>query len=177
MTAADIEATFPGGQRLPRPIVDICSFLEHHGYPISGCFELSADGMDALRAWFRDESAPYEQFLPFGSGASGDIYALWLAKQLAPEHAPVVMFGSEGELEVLASDPEQFCRLLCLGYSEIGLDDPTSKPTDFDETAPFRNFMLERYAFELPATAAPIVDAAKAAFPSFKTWITNREWA
>ena len=175
MTPADIEATYPKGHRLPRPIVDLCSFLQHHGYPISGCFELSTIGMDDLKCWFRDDPASYEQFLPFGRGASGDVYALWLTNEFSPEHAPIVMFGSEGELEVLATDPEQFCRLLCLGYSEIGLDDPTTQPTDYDETAPFRQFMVERYGFQLPATAAPIIDAARTAFPSFKTWVESRQ--
>ena len=92
---------------------------------------------------------------------------------VSPENAPVVMFGSEGELEVLARDSEQFCRLLCLGYSEIGLDDPAAQPAEFDETEPFRRFMLERYDFQLPSTALTILDDAKARFPSFSSWVKN----
>jgi hypothetical protein len=175
MTPTDIEATFPQGHRLPCPIVDLCTFLERNGYPISGCFEISKIGIDDLKGWFQNDLSSYEQFLPFGRGACGDVYALWLTDGLSPEQAPVVMFGSEGELEVLASDAEQFCRLLCLGYSEIGLDDPTTKPADFDETEPFRRFMVERYGFEFPATAAPIIDAARTSFPSFKTWVESRQ--
>lgn len=175
MKPADIEATFPHGHRLPRPIADLCDFLERNGYPISGCFELSTFGMDGLKGWFRNEHSAYEQFLPFGRGASGDIYALWLTEGLSPDHAPVVMFGSEGELEVLARNSEQFCRLLCLGYSEIGLDDPASEPADFNETAPLRSFMLERYGFQLPANAAPIIDDAKARFPTFRGWVESRQ--
>ena len=76
MNASEIEATFPNGQRLPRPIADICIFLESNGYPISGCFELSAIGMGDLKAWFADDPSAYEQFLPFGRGACGDVYAL-----------------------------------------------------------------------------------------------------
>lgn len=174
MKPADIEATFPNGHRLPRPIVDICCFLQLNGYPISGCFEISNIGMDDVKAWFKDEPSSSGQFLPFGRGACGDVYALWLTDGLSPDHAPVVMFGSEGELEVLARDSEQFCRLLCLGYAEIGLNDPTAEPTDFDETEPFRRFMLERYNFELPATAAPIVDDAGGRFPSFRSWVESR---
>lgn len=173
MKPVAIEATFPLGHRLPRPIIDLCGFLEQHGYPISGCFELSTVGMDGLKGWFRNEPSAYEQFLPFGRGACGDIYALWLTDGLSPDHAPVVLFGSEGELAVLARDAEQFCRLLCLGYSEIGLDDPNSKPTDFDETEPLRRFMLERYGFQLPANAAPIIGDASARFPGFRSWVQS----
>ncbi len=174
MNPAAIEATFPKGHRLPRPIVDICEYLQRHGYPISGCFELSTIGMKDLKSWFRNDPSACEEFLPFGRGASGDVYALWLTEGLLPDRAPVVMFGSEGALQVLASNPEQFCRLLCLGYSEIGLDDPASPPVDFDETEPFRRFILERYAFELPARAKPIIDEANGRFPSFEDWVKRR---
>ena len=173
MSPAEIEATFLGSQRLPRPIADVCSFLEGHGYPISGCFELSASGTDALKAWFGGDSPAVAQLLPFGSGASGDVYALWLTEGLPPDQAPVVMLGSEGELAVLARDPEQFCRLLCLGYSEIGQDDPNGAPSDFDEAEPLRRFMMEKHGFELPATAAPIYDEASARFPSFEDWVSR----
>ncbi len=85
MSPAEVEATFPGGQRLPRPIADVYSFLKGHGYPISGCFELRASGMGALKAWFGDDSPAVAQLLPFDSGASGDIYALWLTEGLPPD--------------------------------------------------------------------------------------------
>ena len=173
MKPADIEATFPNSHRLPRPIVDICGFLEGNGYPISDCFELSTIGMDDLKGWFASDPSAYNQFLPFGRGACGDVYALWLMDDLTPEEAPVVMFGPEGELEVLALDSEQFCRLLCLGYSEIGLEDPAAAPTDFDETEPFRRFVLDRYDFQLPTTALPIIEDAKARFPSFRSWVES----
>lgn len=176
MKPEKIEATFPLGHWLPEPIVAICQFLEAHGYPISGCFELSLIGMDDLRGWFRDQPQVSHQFLPFGRGASGDVYALWLhAPEVLPESAPVVMFGSEGELPVIASSAREFCRLLCLGYSEIGLDDPSSTPQDFDETEPFRRFMLERYGFSLPETAEPIMSAARDSAPSFADFVAANQ--
>lgn len=88
--------------------------------------------------------------------------------------APVVMFGSEGQLEVLSTNAEQFCRLLCLGYSEIGLDDPASEPEDFQETEPLRRFMVKRYGFQIPETAGPIIAAAAAAYPTFGSWVESR---
>ena len=176
MKAEQIEATFPLGHRLPEPIVSICQFLETNGYPISGCFELSLIGMNDLKGWFPDRPEVYQQFLPFGRGACGDVYALWLhGSGVQPDTAPVVMFGSEGELLVLASSALEFCRLLCLGYSEIGLDDPSSAPSDFAETEPFRRYILERYSFTLPETAAPIMAAAKASAPSFADFVVANQ--
>lgn len=172
MNPEQIEATFPLGHRLPGPIISICEFLEAHGYSISGCFELSSIGMNDLKGWFPGRPDVYQQFLPFGRGACGDIYALWLHdSEIRPDTAPVVMFGSEGELAVLASSALEFCRLLCLGYSEIGLDDPASVPCEFEETGPFRQFMMERYAFTLPETAEPIIRAAAGAAPDFAAFV------
>lgn len=176
MNPEQIEATFPLGHRLPKPIVSICEYLTAHGYPISGCFEMSKIGMDDLMGWFPNDPKTYQQFLPFGRGACGDVYAIWLHHvDISPENAPVVMFGSEGTLVVLASSPLEFCRLLCLGYSEIGLDDPTSAPGDYDETAPFRQFMIERYGFDLPATAEPIIAAATVSAPDFAAFVITNQ--
>lgn len=174
MDPATIEATFPNGQKLPQPIRYICEYLERQGYPISGCFELSVIGVADLRGWFKDDPSACDSFLPFGRDACGVVYALWLVDGLPPEAAPVVMFGSECALEVLAVDAEQFVRLLCLGYSEIGLNDPEELPTDYDEAAPFRRFMLNRYSFSLPRTAAAIVDEARARYPGFAEWVQSR---
>lgn len=176
MKPEQIEATFPLGHRLPEPIVAICQFLETNGYPISGRFELSLIGMEDVRGWFRDRPEVSQKFLPFGRGACGDVYALWLhSPEVQPDTAPVVMFGSEGELPVLASSALEFCRLLCLGYSEIGLDDPSSTPRDFDETEPFRQFMIGRYGYTLPETAAPIMSAAMASAPSFADFVAANQ--
>ena len=173
MLLGEIEATFPCGHRLPQPIVEICCFFEEHGYPISGCFELSTIGMEQLKGWFGGDPIAYGQFLPFGRGACGDIYALWLKDGLVPDNAPVVMFGSEGELVVLALNATQFCRLLCLGYSEIGLDDPASLPSEYEQTDAFRRCMLNKYDFELPSTALPIMEEAQAQYPSFAIWVDS----
>jgi hypothetical protein len=176
MKPALIEATFPLGHRLPEPIVRVCEYLSTHGYPISGCFELSQIGMDDLMTWFRNDPEAYQQFLPFGRGACGDVYAIWIHDVgISPEDAPVVMFGSEGELAVLASTPLEFIRLLCLGYSEIGLDDPASVPRDYDETAQFRQFMVQRYGFELPPNAESIITSAVASAPDFAAFVAAKQ--
>ena len=155
--------------------MDICRFHEAHGYPISGCFEIVTRGMDGVRAWFEKSPLAQGSLMPFGVGATGDIYAIWLTNGLLPDSSPVIILGSEGELDVLAVNTREFCRLLCLGYSELGLDDIDSIPTDFDETKPFRDFMLKKYQFDLPATARPIVDEARSQFPDFKGWVAEHQ--
>ena len=175
MKTSEIETTFSTKQKLPQPIADICSFLESNGYPISGCFEISKIGMTDIKLWFKDDEDVQAMFMPFGRGACGDIYTIWLTEGLSPESAPIVMLGSEGQLEVLALDSLEFCRLLCLGYSEIGLDDSTQPPSDYEETKRFRDFVQEKYNFTLPDTAQPIIEKAKARFPNFQQWVADHQ--
>lgn len=170
-----IEATLPKKYKLPEPILAICEYHEQHGYPISGCFELSDYGVETLKGWFPEDPETYEQFIPFGRGACGDVYAVWVFGPASSEESPVVMFGSEGELPVLAANPKEFCRLLCLGYSEIGLESPTSAPSDFDETRQFRDFMTARYGFTMPENASSIIDAARQASPDFEAFVTSKQ--
>jgi hypothetical protein len=175
MKATDIEATFLTKHLLPEPIVDICRFLEIHGYPISGCFELSTIGARDVAHWFRHDQKAQAELLPFGRGACGDIYAIWLTEGLSAADAPVIMLGSEGQLEVLAVNSTEFCRLLCLGYSEIGLHEPEEEPSDYEATKPFREFILAKYQFDLPSTAAPIFEEARSRFPGFADWVGEHQ--
>lgn len=170
MIQEKIESTIISGKKLPEPIAHICKFLDENSYPISGCFELSTIGIDDMRHWFRKNLLAVEELIPFGRGACGDVYCLWLTNGLLPEEAPVVMFGSEGELLVLAKDSKEFCKLLCLGYSDVGLEDHTVLGQEYDETEPFRNYMMHIYNFELPETGAAIIEQANKLFPHFKTW-------
>jgi len=176
MISQEIEATFPNGQKLPDAIRTICQFLDSKGYPISGCFELSTIGIDDMNHWFRRTPSAVDQLLPFGRGACGDVYALWLTEGLAPVEAPVVMFGSEGELRVLACNSLEFCRLLCLGYSELGLEDHSVPGTEYVETQPFRDYMVRRYGFDLPENGAAIIRSAAARFPGFEAWVKVNAW-
>ena len=81
------------------------------------------------------------------------------------------MFGSEGSLPVLATDSLEFCKLLCLGYSELGLDDHCTPGEDFDETAPLREFPLGLHTFALPKSGMSIIEHAGSRFPGFRAWV------
>lgn len=172
-----IESTLPRQETLPDPVAAICTYLDQNGYPISGCFELSTIGGDDLKHWFKNSPASAEQFLPFGRGASGDVYALWLTADLDAHSAPVVMFGSEGDLRALAVSPADFCQLLCLGYREVGYlqeEDYDTVGSDYYEAERFRAFIKAQLGLDPPASGRAIVDAAAAAYPGFKSWVQER---
>ena len=175
MKPSEIEKTFPNGLQLPEPITDICRFLAAHGYPISGCFKLSKIGMEDVVAWFPNDQVAQAGFMPVGRGACGEVYSLWLTGDRSPGDAPVVILGSEGESLVLAANAVDFCRLLCLGYSELGRDDPASEPSEYEATKPWREFFLKKYGFDLPGTAQPIIEDAQARFPDFQKWVETHQ--
>ncbi len=171
MIQEKIESTIISGKKLPKPISYICKYLDENNYPISGFFELSTNGIDDMLHWFRKNPHAVDELIPFGRGACGDVYCLWLTNGLCPEDAPIVMFGSEGELLVLAKDSKEFCKLLCLGYSEVGLEDHTVAGKEFSKTEKFRDYIVGIYNFELPETGEFIIDQANKLYPYFKTWV------
>lgn len=131
--------------------------------------------MRDVAGWFKNDEAAQAALLPFGRGACGDIYAIWLTDGLSPAEAPVIMLGSEGQLEVLAVTSAEFCRLLCLGYSEIGLEELDADPTDYEETKRFRDYIQAKYHFDFPPTASPIVEKARGLFPTFAAWVAEHQ--
>jgi len=87
------------------------------------------------------------------------------------------MFGSEGELPVVAVNAQRFCQLLCLGYSEVGYvgDEDYDQPgSEFAEAKPFREFITRELGLEVPASGRAIISEAASRFPNFKRWVEAR---
>ena len=118
-----VQSNFPDGVKLPDCLRAVCDYLATHGYPLSGCFEICDCGRKDAEGWFPKDAATRRQVAIFGRGSTGSSYALWLVPNANPDQAPVVLFGSEGEFIVLASNAFEFCRLLGLGYDEVESDD------------------------------------------------------
>jgi hypothetical protein len=175
-TLAKIENTFPNGHRLPRDIAALGDFLDQNGYPISGCFELSLIGMDDLQHWFKRDPSVAENFLPFGRGATGDVFAIWLQYGRPTEECPVVMFGSEGLLIAVSNCARDFIRLLCLGYSEIGYCDLTIKGEDYDETKTLRHYVADLFGYDIPENGQEILAAASYYSAAFEAFVRENAW-
>lgn len=176
MIQEEIEKTFDLKEKLPEAIIKICEFLDMNGYPISGCFELSPlDKKEWSMDWLGKEANIINFLRPFGRGASGDVYLLWLINNISLENAPVVMFGSTGEAKVLASNSLEFCKLLCLGYNEVGLEDHSvpSNKADYEEAKLFREYMITIYSFSLPEIGDEIINKAQKKFPNFENWVES----
>jgi hypothetical protein len=174
MIADVVQSNFPEGVKLPDCLRAVCDYLDAHGYPISGCFEICHSGKKDAEAWFPDDPATQRQVAIFGKGSTGSSYALWLAPNSNPDEAPVVLFGSEGEFIVLASNAFEFCRLLGLGYDEVEYDDLAALPAEWTETAGLRNWLAERFTINYPSTGEEIARVARERHPDFGEWM--RQW-
>jgi hypothetical protein len=152
----------------------VCDYLDAHGYPLSGCFEICTWGRKDAEGWFPNDPATRRQVAIFGRGSTGSSYALWLVPTENPDEAPVVLFGSEGEFIVLASNALEFCRLLGLGYDEVEYDDLAAPPAEWAETAGLRGWLAARFPIDFPATGEAIARAARERHPGFGEWM--RRW-
>ena len=167
MLADVVQSNFPEGVKLPDCLRAVCDYLEAHGYPISGCFEICNWGRKDAASWFRNDPAAQRQVAFFGRGSTGSSYALWLVPNANPDEAPIVLFGSEGEFIALASNAFEFCRLLGLGYNDVESDDFTVPPVAWKETAGLRGWLAERFLIDFPATGEPIAWEARERHPDF----------
>jgi hypothetical protein len=168
--ATRLQEAFPPGILLPRGIEVLCEYLDAHGYPISGCFEIDAvHGVAEVEHWFRPEARG--RVAVFGRGADGTAYALWLCGGRNPVNAPVVMLGSEGDVAVLAATPLAFCSLLGCGYDELGVDPFGEPPGSQEETAPLREWLKDNLGLDCPNSGEEIVAAAPEGLPDFHAWV------
>lgn len=125
----------------------------------------AAENTDWIRAWTGNQELTGAEYRIFGQDGTGGYVAFWLTRDGAElVHQPIVFFGSEGEIGVVAYDFADYLWLLAAGIGpmeaiEYGPDDSKS------------NEMLSAFATEhAPAakkTCSEILARAKEAFPTF----------
>jgi hypothetical protein len=128
-------------------------------------FESAADTTSWLRAWTGNEGLTGTEYRFFGQDGTGGRAAFWIAdeRKALPEQ-PIVFFGSEGELAVVARDFSDYLWLLAggVGPAEVALQ----FFADRAKTPHFLDF-ARRHATTRQKTPAEVVKAAGEAFPTF----------
>ncbi len=124
-----------------------------------------------IRAWTGNEHLDGNDYLVFGQDGSGGYAALWLARKNTPLAAqPVVFFGSEGELGVIARDLSDFLWLLA---SNLGPYEALTYP----EAERIANTALAQFAAAHAASPqrspSEILSLARDAFPEFESDIQS----
>ncbi len=173
--ADKIEAEFPPGVKMPPELRQLCDFLDHTDYPISGYMRLRPEG-EVLKAWFGDGSDAWRQLAGFGAGPEGSMLALWLYAGTDTSSAPVVHLGSEGDrLMVLADSFLDFLALFGIGYDELGFDDLSQPPAVPESAARLREWLVTEFGIRCPETGIALVQTAQARHPDFAQWVHAAE--
>lgn len=129
-------------------------------------FQSAEDNASWIQAWTGNKELTGQEYRVFGQDGSGGYAAFWLKRPGADLLAqPIVFFGSEGELGVVASDFNDYLWLLASG---IGPYEAVAYGVDEDVT-PSQEFaaFAAKHAPE-KRTARQVIDRARAEFPSFE---------
>ncbi|WP_239455779.1 hypothetical protein [Flavobacterium ginsenosidimutans] len=111
-----------GNYKLPEDLVKLYEFEQEYGVETySECFGLTInDDKTGIKTWSEEEEF-YNSFIEFaGANGSGSSYAYWLIdKDL--NNCPIVVFGDEGGVHVVAENTRKLIQLLTLD-TEISVD-------------------------------------------------------
>ncbi|MET3026001.1 hypothetical protein ABXT06_04935 [Flavobacterium sp. UW10123] len=107
---------------LPEDLVKLYEFEQEHGVETySECFGLTiTEEKTGIKTWSEEEEF-YNSFIEFaGANGSGSSYAYWIIdKDL--NNCPIVVFGDEGGVHVVAENTQKLIQLLTLD-TEISVD-------------------------------------------------------
>jgi hypothetical protein len=118
-----------------------------------------------IKAWTGNAELTGEAYRIFGQDGTGGYAAFWLTREGRPLlEQPIVFFGSEGEVGVIASDFADYLWLLADGvgpYEAVayGAEETRANPT-------FTAF-AEQHAPDAKKSAKEVLSRARAEFPSF----------
>lgn len=111
-----------GDYKLPNDLVKLYKFQQEYGSETySECFGLTiTNDKTGIKTWSEEEEF-YNSFIEFaGANGSGSSYAYWLIdKDL--NNCPIVVFGDEGGIHVVAENIRRLIHLLTLD-TEISVD-------------------------------------------------------
>jgi len=129
-------------------------------------FQSAEDNQDWIRAWTGNQTLDGAEYRVFGQDGSGGYAAFWMVRPGRPVlEQPIVFFGSEGELGVVARDFSDYLWLLAAG---LGPYEVTAWGAELDsEPQPELAAFAEQHGG--PAKQpADIIAAARAEFPDFE---------
>ena len=129
-------------------------------------FQDAAENADWIRAWTGNQELDAAEYRFFGADGTGGMAGFWLVREGADLlDQPIVFFGSEGEVGMVAYDFADFCWLLADGVGpleavEYGADDPTPEDA-FVEFA-------TKHVPDAKKSGADVLKRANEAFPTFQ---------
>ncbi|MBW4717927.1 SMI1/KNR4 family protein [Saccharothrix obliqua] len=125
---------------------------------------------DWIRAWTGNHDLDGAEFRVLGQDGTGGLAAFWLVRPGADVvEQPVVFFGSEGELSVVARDLGEYLWLLAGG---VGPREAAEYPDPDGLPHEHLREIAERFAPGRERPTADLLTAARAEFPDFESTVT-----
>jgi hypothetical protein len=134
-------------------------------------FESAKETTGWLRAWTGNAEVEGREFRIFGQDGTGGYAAFWLVREGQPlPEQPIVFFGSEGELGVVARDLSDYLWLLAGGLGPYEAVANEVKAGSGKKNAAFTDFAM-KHAPEAKKSPSAVVRAARKEFPDFEKTI------
>ena len=134
-------------------------------------FMSAEDTQSWIRSWTGNDSLDGKEYRVFGQDGTGGYAAFWMTRAGKPIlEQPIVFFGSEGEVGVVATCFADYLWRLAGGvgpYEAVGYENCEGKPN-----AAFGAF-ANKHAKAAKKSADDVMKAAKAEFPTFEAGISS----
>lgn len=119
-----------------------------------------------IRAWTGNKELDGTEYRVFGQDGTGGYAAFWLVRTGKPiEDQPIVFFGSEGELGVIARNLHEYLWLLAGGFGPLEAVEYATTPRETDDE---KAELAARHAPSHEKPAIEVIRLAKAEFPDFE---------
>ncbi len=134
-------------------------------------FYSKEESAEFMRSWTGNSELDGSEYLLFGQDGSGGMSAFWLIRNVENIlQQPIVFFGSEGELVVVAQSFKDYVWLLASGN---GASDAQSDGCmEQSESQRFKRFAMEHYPDDY-RSCSDIVKSANSEFPDFESMLVN----
>jgi hypothetical protein len=134
-------------------------------------FESAKETTWWLRAWTGNQEVDGSTFRIFGQDGTGGYAAFWLVREGKPlSEQPIVFFGSEGELGVVARDLSDYLWLLAGGIGPYEAVASEGKVGRGKKNAAFADFAAQ-HAPDAKKSPSAVIRAARKEFPDFEKTI------
>ncbi len=129
------------------------------------------DTQNWFRAWTGNVNADASHYLIFGQDGTGGYAAFWLVREQSDLlEQPLVFFGSEGEMGVIARNFSDYLWLLASGHGPLeAISSPDDGKTPDAEFSAF----ARRNSTTSQSKPSEIIARAQAEFPTFEAQILS----
>ncbi|MFI5490401.1 SMI1/KNR4 family protein [Micromonospora echinaurantiaca] len=132
-------------------------------------FMWSVETLEWWQSWTGNPTASKAPFRVFGQDGSGGLAAFWIRTPDAPTQTqPIVFLGSEGELNVIASNLGDYLWLLANGVGPLETVDGIHRATT---PIPTLTAIAQRHTGDMHRPTVTVIDAAQAELHTLTTLV------